>query len=250
MGELTALILCGGLGTRLRPAVSGLPKVLAPIAGRPFIDFQLEYLKGQGIEDIILCTGYGAESVQNYCRSGTRWGVRLRYARETAPLGTAGAVKNAARLIRADPFLVVNGDSFVAADLGRLVALHSARCPWVTMLLVEVADKAAFGAVSLGEDGTIRAFGEKGESGPGLINAGVYVINDALLDLIPAQQAVSLERDVFPHLTKTRMLGLPQVVPFLDIGTVENYAQAPRFLAKWSEKMATVPVRPAKDNPP
>jgi NDP-sugar pyrophosphorylase family protein len=232
--DVTALILCGGLGTRLRPAVEGIPKVLAPVARRPFIDYQLAFLKSQGIIDFVLCTGYGAAHVEEYCGSGTRWDIRLRYSRESEPLGTGGAVKNAQGLPRSNPFLVLNGDCFVAVDLGHLVALHSERQSLVTLALVEVADKSAFGAVTLAEDWTVRAFNEKGASGPGLINAGVYVLSEAVLEMIPAGRCISLERDVFPQAAKANsVVGLPFSVPFLDIGTVESYAQAPQFLAQW-----------------
>src|SRR5262245_12477385 len=104
---ITALILCGGRGTRLRDVVPGLPKVLAPVGGRPFIDHLVRYLSSFQIADLVLCTGYAAEQVVGYCGDGSRWGVRVRYSHEQQPLGTGGAVKHAEALIGSAPFLVL-----------------------------------------------------------------------------------------------------------------------------------------------
>ncbi len=220
----TALVLAGGLGSRLRPVVGALPKVLAPVAGQPFLYHLLDYLHGQGLSDILLSTGYGAEQVMDYCQDGARWDVRVRYSREAEPLGTGGAIKHAEPLIASDPFLALNGDSLVRADLARLLGLHAERRARITMALVEVPDKGRFGSVVLAGDGAIAAFNEKGDRGVGLINAGIYVIDRGALDAIPAGRSVSLEREVFPGFVGKGLYGAVVPGPFLDIGTPEDYA--------------------------
>src|SRR5262249_34759539 len=149
----------------LRPAVGNVPKVLAPVAGRPFIDHQLDYLKNQGVTDVVLCTGYGADQVAEHCGNGRRWDLRIRYSREKYPLGTGGAVKCASPLIGSGPFLVLNGDSFAGADLGRLLNLHGVWAAAVTLAVVEIPDRARFGAVSLAGDGAVTRYAEKGLQG-------------------------------------------------------------------------------------
>ncbi len=226
----TVLILAGGLGSRLRSVVGGLPKVLAPVAGRPFLHHLLDYLRDQGARDILLSTGYGAEQVAASCRDGAAWGIRLRSTRETEPLGTAGAIKHAEAAIGSDPFLVTNGDSLVRADLSRLLAFHAARGARITIALVEVPDKGRFGAVRLADDGAITAFDEKSAGGRGLINAGMYVLDRAVLASIPSGRAVSVEREVFPRFVGAGLYGLAVPGPFIDIGTPESYLLAPAIV--------------------
>jgi NDP-sugar pyrophosphorylase family protein len=227
-------VLCGGRGTRLQPVLGALPKVLAPIAGRSFLDFQLSFLRGQGLADVVLCTGHAAEQVEGYCGDGSRWGLRVRYSRETQPLGTAGALKHAQPLIRSNPFLVLNGDSFVGADLAQLIRTHTIHAAALTLAVAEVADLARFGAVKLGHDDAVTAFGEKGHAGPGHINAGIYVIETTVLASIPPGVGMSLEYDVFPSLIGKGLYGLTIPGPFLDIGTEETYRKAETFVAQWS----------------
>lgn len=226
----TVLVLAGGLGSRLRPVVGGLPKVLAPVAGRPFLHYLLDYLRDQGACDILLSTGYGAEQVAASCHDEASWDVRLRYSRETELLGTGGAIKHAEAAIGSDPFLVTNGDSLVRADLSRLLAFHAARDARITIALVEVPDKDRFGAVRLAGDGAITAFDEKGAGGLGLINAGIYVFDRAVLASIPTGRAVSVEREVFPRFVGAGLYGLTVPGPFIDIGTPESYLTAPTIV--------------------
>jgi len=226
MCNATALVLCGGLGTRLRSVLGALPKVLAPIAGQPFIAYQLSFLRSQGLTDVVLCTGHAADQVETCCGDGSRWGLHLRYSRETRPLGTGGALKQAEPLICSNPFLVLNGDSFVGADLAQLVPTHTSHGAKITMAVAEVADLSRFGAVTLGEGGIVAAFGEKGRGGFGLINAGIYAVDASVLASVPPGVAVSLEYDVFPALVGKGLYGMIIPGPFLDIGTEETYRQA------------------------
>ena len=225
----TAAILAGGLGTRLRPAVGDRPKALARVTDRPFIAFLLDQLEAAGVRDTILLTGHRAAQVRD--ELGERHGsMRLRYSREAEPLGTGGAVRLALPMIEADTLLLLNGDSFCDTDLDAFGRFHdSERC---SLLLARVEDAGRFGQVHADEDGTIHSFAEKGGScGPAWINAGVYLLPRALVKMIPANRAVSLEREVFPRLVREGQLrGFRQGGAFIDIGTPESYALAESFV--------------------
>lgn len=232
---MTTLVLAGGLGTRLRPVVGNVPKVLASIGGRPFLYNILQYLHNQSQCDVVLCTGFEADQVAAYSGDGFQWGIRIRYSSEAEPLGTGGAIKHAQPLINSDPFLVLNADSLVNVDLSSLLGLHSQNRAKITIALTPVSDSSRFGSVELDKHGAVSAFGEKLKSGPGLINAGIYSIDRAVLDVIPAGRSVSLEREVFPHFLGKGMYGMVVRGPFIDIGTPEAYERAQSFFAGSSE---------------
>lgn len=229
----TAIILAGGLGTRLRSAVRDRPKVLAETCGRPFLSRLLDQLAAAGMGRAVLCTGYLGEQVEA-AFGGTYGGLRLVYSRETAPLGTAGALRAALPLVSCDPLLVMNGDSYYQLDLAAFWACHQARPARATMALARVPDTRRFGRVSVDEDGRVLAFEEKGVGGgPGWINAGVYVLGRDLLRTIPAQGAVSLERQCFPSWIGGGLYAYPGEGAFLDIGTPESYAAAEEFFSSF-----------------
>jgi D-glycero-alpha-D-manno-heptose 1-phosphate guanylyltransferase len=225
----TAAVLAGGLGTRLRPAVGDRPKALARVAERPFIAFLLDQLEAAGVSDTVLLTGHRAGQVRD--ELGDRHGsMRLRYSREAEPLGTAGAVRLALPMIDADTLLVLNGDSFCDADLDAFARSHDPqRC---SLLLARVEDAGRFGRVDVDEDGTVLGFAEKGgTAGPAWINAGVYLLPRSIVEMIPADRAVSLEREVFPRLVREGQLrGFRQGGAFIDIGTPDSYAMAGAFV--------------------
>lgn len=231
--SITTLVLCGGLGTRLRSVTGDVPKVLASVAGHPFIYYVVRYLKEQGFRDIVLCTGYGAADVEAYCKNGSQWGVSIRYSPEAVPLGTGGAVKLAEPLIASSSFLVLNGDSIVQADLSRLVAVHERNNARITMALTEVPDKSRFGSVQLSVTGEITAFMEKGQTGIGFINAGVYMINRSVLNGLASGEKISIEQDVFPKFVSNGLYGVPITGLFIDIGIPESYQVAQTMLANW-----------------
>ncbi len=218
-----ALILCGGLGTRLRSVVPDRPKVLAPVAGRPFVAHVLDQLAAAGVTRAVLCTGYMAEEVERTL--GARHGsMQLAYAVETTPLGTAGALKAALPWLKGDQAFVVNGDSILdapLADMPRETAV---------VALAEVPDTARYGRVVLEGDRIVR-FEEKAP-GAGLINAGVYLIHRRRLEALPPPP-LSLERDVFPRwIAGEGLSGWRSGGQLLDIGIPESYAQAADFLAR------------------
>ena len=228
---LTAVILAGGLGTRLRSVVSDRPKVLAAVRGRPFLTFLLDRLVEGGLRHVVLCTGYLGGQVQ--AEFGDSYGdLRLVYSEEPSPLGTAGALRLALPLFESDPVLVMNGDSFCDVDLGAFFDWHVAHGAHGTLALVKAPDEAQrYGQVQTDGDGRVISFNEKTGQGDGTwINAGVYMLGVPLISEIPTDGAVSLERDVFPAWAGRGLYGYQLQGGFLDVGTPETYAAAEKFL--------------------
>ena len=231
--QATALILAGGLGTRLRPVVSDQPKVLAPVAGRPFLTYLLDQLAEAGCTRVVLCTGHLGEQIRQRL-GGEYRGLHLHYSRESSPLGTGGALRLAQPLITSGTVLVMNGDSYCDADLAELWARHQERHASASILVRWVADARHFGRVRLDDAGVIRSFDEKrGPDGGGWINAGVYLLGLDLIRTIPTGVALSLEREVLPVWVEAGLVhGCPGEGAFLDIGTPESYRDAQSFFGK------------------
>jgi D-glycero-alpha-D-manno-heptose 1-phosphate guanylyltransferase len=223
---MQALILAGGLGTRLRSVIGAdLPKPMATFAGRPFLSWLVLQLRREGIRDLWLLTGHGASVVQTYFGTGDAHGVRLRYSVDPSPLGTGGALRHVLPKLEGDRFLVTNGDSFLSAPLRPLLDAHAGGTAAATLALVAHPDAGRFGSVDLGPDGAIRAFREKDPAGgPGIISAGIYVVERHVLDAIPAGRPVSLEREVWPALTAGRLRGVVLDGAFTDMGIPEAFA--------------------------
>lgn len=227
MLDLPVVVLCGGLGTRLRPAVADRPKALAAVGDRPFLAVQLELLRDRGARHFVLCVGHMAEQIEAAFGDGSAFGVRIDYSRDGEQLlGTAGALKRAEQYF-APAAVVVNGDTYLDLDLARLARVHSsaqARGAVATLTLAHVPDAGRFGAVEL-RGNRVVGFREKSEPGSGWVNAGAYVIERELLKRIPAGEAVSLERDVFPVALRDgmRLTAMPHEEPFADIGTPDAY---------------------------
>ncbi len=226
-------ILAGGLGTRIRSLYPDLPKPLIPIHGKPFLEHQIEQLRAQGFHDFVLCVSYRAEQIVEHFQDGTAWDVRIRYSYEPEPLGTAGALRYAAPCWE-ETCLVVNGDTFINADFRPLIAAHQAQPDAHGSLgLVAMPDTSRYGQVVLDQQRHITAFREKDQSASaGWINAGVYVLEPTVLDLIPSGRAVSIEREVFPALVASRHLyGFPLDGAFVDMGTPEGLAALEALLS-------------------
>jgi histidinol-phosphate phosphatase family protein len=229
--SLTAVVLAGGFGTRLRAVVSDCPKVLAEVNGRPFLAYLLDQLVRAGVDTAVLCTGYKAEQIEAAFGDVYR-GMRLRYSRETEPLGTAGAIRLALPLIESEEMLVLNGDSYCAADFAEHVRLHRAGDHHGSLLLTPVPDASRFGQVLTRDDGRVTDFLEKDPTArAGWINAGVYVFQRHLLREIPLGRAVSLEREMLPNWIPRGLGTLRSDTKFLDIGTPESYREAAEFFA-------------------
>jgi D-glycero-alpha-D-manno-heptose 1-phosphate guanylyltransferase len=227
----TTAILAGGLGSRLRPAVAGLPKALASVGARPFLVYLFDQLVAAGVRDVVLCTGYLGDPIRT--RFGESYGtLRLSYSQESSPLGTAGALRLALPLFKSNPVLVMNGDSYCEANLREFCLWHATRDSDASLLLTKVFDTKRFGQVQLAPDGRVTVFQEKGKGErPGLINAGIYLISRDWLEEIPRHRTVSLEREVFPLWIGRGLYGFPSESRFVDIGTPESYASAQSFFA-------------------
>lgn len=229
MGEVPAVILAGGLGTRLRGVLADRPKVLAPVAGRPFLSYLLDQLQTAGLRRAVICSGYLGEQLE--AAFGDRFGaLSLTYSREPAPLGTGGALRLATLHLQSELALVLNGDSFVDGSLTDFLAWHRAQaCPG-SLLLTWVPDTGRFGTVAVNAAGRIVAFREKeGLAQPGWINAGVYLLSRRLCESLPADRPVSLEREAFPNWLADGLGGFTCRAAFLDIGTPESLARAEAF---------------------
>jgi D-glycero-alpha-D-manno-heptose 1-phosphate guanylyltransferase len=244
---MKAVLLVGGLGTRLRPAVPSLPKALASVGDRPFLELLVRQLGAQGIRHLVLCTGYLAEQVEEVFRDGSDFGAAIEYSRETVPLGTAGALKLAQRYVRNESeFLVINGDTFLEIEFNEFILSHRKHGSLATMAVVPVENSSRYGTVQVGVDGRILGFLEKtGQNTPGIINAGVYVFSNAALALIPLGP-VSLERDVFPSLMEQGFYAIEQRGMFIDIGTPYDYERA----KKMSDRLADAAIYEPSRIPP
>jgi NDP-sugar pyrophosphorylase family protein len=227
MVDIPAVLLVGGMGTRLRSVVPSAPKPLASVGDQSFLELLVRQLQHQGIRRLVMCSGYLAEQIENKFGDGSAWDVSIEYSREEQPLGTAGALKLAQRYLQiASDFLVMNGDSFLEADFGQLVRFHRERKALATMAVVRVQDAGRYGTVRIDSGNRVIGFTEKtGTNAPGLINAGVYVFNRAIFEHIP-DGPMSLERDIFPRILDRGVYALEQRGMFIDIGTPEDYARA------------------------
>ncbi len=228
---MRAIILVGGEGTRLRPLTYTSPKQMQPIMGRPMIEWVLDHLASHGIDEVVLSLGYLPDAFVEAYPGGTYGSIKLTYAVEPERLDTAGAIGYAARFAGLDDtFVVLNGDVMTDLDLTELVRFHRDRGALATIALHEVEDPSAFGVVPTDDDGRVLAFVEKpapGEAPTNLINAGTYVLEPSVLDLIPEGRKVSIERETFPLLVEQgHCYATPDACYWLDAGTPKAYLQA------------------------
>jgi mannose-1-phosphate guanylyltransferase len=224
---MQAVILVGGEGTRLRPLTSTVPKPVVPLVDRPFISFMLEWLKAHGVDDVIMSCGFLATSVRNVLGDGSGLGIRLRFVEEPDPRGTAGALKYAESLLD-ERFLMLNGDVLTDIDLSAQLAQHEATGATATLALVPVADPTNYGLVHVNDDRSVRDFLEKPSPDAidtNLISAGAYVLERSILDLVPAERNVSIEREIWPRLVDNGLYAFTSESYWLDIGTPDRYLQ-------------------------
>ncbi len=224
-----AVILVGGEGTRLRPITSRVPKPVAPVVERPFVAYILDNLARHGVRRAIFSTGFLAEAIEAEIGDGSAYGLEVAYAVEAEPLGTAGAIANCETMLDDGPFFVFNGDVLSDVDLTALAALHADKGGMGTLFLTPVEDPRRYGLVELRDDNGVASFLEKpGEwEGTALINAGVYVLEREVLELVPRGRVFSIERGVFPKLARAGSLyGYVDRGYWRDIGTPQSYLQA------------------------
>ncbi len=244
-----AVILAGGQGTRLRPLTLARAKPVVPVLTRPLLGWQLALLRAHGVTDVILACSYRVEDVRRALGEAEHLGVRLRYVIEAEPLGTGGGVRNAADLARGTVF-VLNGDVLTDADLSAMRRFHEERGSRTTIFLTRVADPRAYGLVETEADGRLRRFREKpGPEEPvetDTINAGIYLLDAALLGRIPTGRAVSIEREFFPGLIADGVpcYGWAASAYWRDIGSPAAYRETQRDLLLGR---AAMPVAPPGD---
>jgi mannose-1-phosphate guanylyltransferase len=225
---MQAIVLAGGEGTRLRPLTETVPKPVLPLAGKPFIAYMIEWLARHGVEQVIVSCGFLAEQMRGPLASID--GPEIRYLEEPEPRGTAGAIKYAEDLL-ADRFLALNGDLLSDLDLSALIDQHERTGATATLALYPVQDPSPYGLVRREPDGQIREFVEKPtpeQIDTDEISAGAYVLERSLLESIPPDREVSIEREVFPRLVGSSLFGRRLEGYWLDFGTPERFMQATR----------------------
>ena len=226
---MRAVILIGGMGTRLRPFTLATPKPLLPVLNRPFLEYQFQVLRRHGISEVVLCTSYHAQSFHRAFGSGRRLGLKISYARELLPLGTGGALKNAEPLLSGTT-LVLNGDVLNALDFTSFLRFHRAKQAEISIALTRVKDPTPYGLVLTDEKNYVRRFLEKPsweEVETNSINAGAYLFEPSVFAHLPAGKPYSLERGLFPERLSAgaRIAGFVAPGYWIDIGTVEKYLQ-------------------------
>lgn len=233
---MEAIVLAGGLGRRLRSVVPDLPKPMAPINGRPFLEYLFDYWIGQGIRRFILSVGYRRDAIQSHFGESYR-STGISYAAEDTPLGTGGALLRAVtELTSQEPFIVINGDTYFEVDLAVLARFHTGCGADMTLALREVADCSRYTRIELDEGGQIGVFHTRGGLvGAGLINGGVYLATKKVFEDFAEEpeREISLEDDVFPRMVDygKRICGYRCHGRFIDIGVPDDYRRATTLLS-------------------
>ncbi|MET9962580.1 NDP-sugar synthase [Streptomyces sp. NPDC006326] len=247
---LEAILLVGGQGTRLRPVTVNTPKPMVRAAGVPFLAHQIARAAAAGVTHIVMATCYLAEVFEPYFGDGSAFGVSLEYVVEDEPLGTGGAIRNAAQRLTGgpdSPVLVFNGDILTGLDIAGLVDSHRAAAADVSLHLVQVDDPRAFGLVPTDPDGRVLAFTEKPQTPEEIVtdqvNAGCYVFRRSVIDSIPAGRPVSVERETFPGLLASgaKLHGVTENTYWLDLGKPESFVQASADLVRGVVASPAVP---------
>lgn len=230
--NINVVILAGGLGTRLKSVVNDRPKVMALINGRPFLTYILDQINDAGLKNVVLCVGFMGKYIESEIGL-TYKDLSLCYSYEYEPLGTGGALRNVNDLISTDNILIMNGDSYCRCNLKGFYLFHKHYDALATLLLTNVNNADRYGQVSIDNCNRIASFIEKGTlKGPGLINAGIYLIKREVILSMPEGRFVSLEKDVFPSMIEKNFYGFMESAPFLDIGTPEDYSKAECFMQR------------------
>lgn len=231
LAGIDAIILAGGLGTRLRTALPGKQKVTAEVSGHPFVFRLIDRLAAAGVRRAVLAVGYKAASVRRSFERLRRPELKVDFSEEEQPLGTGGGARLACERTTSDPVLVMNGDSFAEIDLELLLTLHRERRAAATLAIVRLAEPGRYGLVEADSEGEVLGFIEKPESKPheGWISAGIYLLSRSALALLSVGQPASLERDLFPRLVGHGLFAARFDARFIDIGVPESLGQAEAF---------------------
>jgi len=242
---MKAVILVGGEATRLLPLTCNTPKAMVPVFNTPFLEHVIHHLSEHQVRDIILAQRHLSQPIKGYFGNGSQFGIRLGYTVEDAPLGTAGAVKNAEKYLD-DAFLVLNGDIFTDLDISAMIGFHQERKAKATIALTPVDDPTSYGLIETNAQGRVTRFLEKprwSEVTTNMINAGTYVLEPEVLNYIPHQANFSFERELFPLLLDRGepIYAYPSSAYWIDIGTPEKYFQLHRDLFSGSSTRYSCP---------
>lgn len=228
--NIDVVMLCGGKGERLKPAVNDRPKVLAEINGKPFLDILIDYVASFGFKRFILCVGYKADLIRQYYKKKSS--LEIIFSEEKRLLGTAGAIKNAQHFIKSSPFLVMNGDSFCNVDFNNFINYHKDKKALFSVTLVNSSNADDYGSVSLTDSGEVVRFDEKmitaGQKV--LINTGIYLFENIVFSKIPTSKNFSIEYELFQKIINFRFYGYKTEGRLIDIGTPYRYKQAQLIL--------------------
>lgn len=226
LAEIDVVILAGGLGKRLASVTGGGQKVLAQVGDKPFISLLIDYIASFGGHRFILCTGHGAQAVEDHLRVAHPT-LDIVFSREDTPLGTGGAIKKGSGLVKSSRFLAMNGDCFCVIDYNQMVAFHVAKGAQATIAVTRIDDARDYGTIETNGHQQITAFKEKqAQQMPALINTGTYCFDRNIFTLVATPEKFSIEYDFFPHLVNQGFYGFDVQNKFIDIGTPERYAWA------------------------
>lgn len=232
-----AMLLAGGLGTRIRTLAGDTPKVLLPVEGKPFLAHLLARIAGQGVRESVLCLGHAADRVWDAAQTHAPSGMTLIASREETPLGTGGAIRGALDRVP-DTFFILNGDTYLDVSLAELLAAHRAAGASLTLSLVRSEEAAERGSVRVTPEGRVLEFAEKTAEGTGLVNAGVYAASKRFFTGVEPGRAVSLEREILPAALRAgeTIAGLRVAGRFVDIGLPESYLQIRDHLPRGGDR--------------
>lgn len=231
--NIDVFILCGGLGKRLKPISGSLPKPMVKINKQPFLDTVINYLADFGFQRFILGIGYRGGLIRDYYRKNYKRGLTILFSQEKVPLDTGGAVKNAKEIIKSNPFLVLNGDTFFKFNPSNFLNFHQQKGSLLTILLRRMPNSKDYGEVITDKSGQILNFSEKSQEKKScFINAGAYLFDRKIFSLMPSGAKFSLERDLFPVMAGKSIFGYPCGGFFIDIGTPQRYRKARRYFQR------------------
>ena len=228
--KIDVVILCGGFGKRLQTVIKDIPKPMAKIKRRPFLDILVDFIASYGFRHFILCTGYKADTIEKYYRQKNS-NLSIIFSRERKPLGTGGAIKNAKNYIKSSPFLVINGDSLCKINLIEFIDFHLKKEALISIAVTNADVCDDYGVITINGLQRIVEFDEKAKGYKNrLINAGVYLLQREVFSLMPGKDNFSIERDFFPKNIKRKLYAFETQESVIDIGTPERYKKAKHLL--------------------